>query len=48
MSHDRTVIRHAVDEIGFGFLTDDEIRKLSVKRITSPVTFDTLNNPLPG
>ncbi|CBJ30250.1 RNA polymerase 1-4 RNA polymerase I large subunit [Ectocarpus siliculosus] len=48
MSHDRTVIRHAVEEIGFGFLTDDDIRRLSVKRITSPVTFDTLNNPLPG
>lgn len=47
-SHDRTVIRHAVDEIGFGFLSDEDIKKLSVKRITSPVTFDTLNNPLPG
>ncbi|CAM9118714.1 unnamed protein product [Sphacelaria rigidula] len=48
MSHDRTVIRHAVQEIGFGFFTDEDIRRLSVKRITSPVTFDTLNNPLPG
>lgn len=48
MSHDRTVIRHAVDEIGFSFFTDDDIRKLSVKRLTSPITFDTLNHPLPG
>lgn len=48
MSHDRTVIRHAVEEVGFGFFTDDEIKALSVKRITSPLTFDTMNNPLPG
>ncbi|CAM9299534.1 unnamed protein product, partial [Choristocarpus tenellus] len=48
MSHDRTVIRHAVHEIEFGFFSDEDIRGLSVKQITSPVTFDSLNNPLPG
>lgn len=48
MSHDRVVIRHAVEEIGFGFFSDEELRALSVKRITSPTTFDSLNQPLPG
>ncbi len=29
----------------FRFYTDDEIRKISVKRITNPTTFDTFNHP---
>ncbi|KAG5175481.1 putative DNA-directed RNA polymerase I subunit RPA1 [Tribonema minus] len=48
MSHDRQVIRHKVEEVKFGFLSGDEIRAISVKQITSPLTFDALNNPLPG
>jgi DNA-directed RNA polymerase I subunit RPA1 len=48
MSHDRHVIRHQVEEVRFGFFTDAEIRAISVKQITSPVTFDALNNALPG
>ncbi|CAM9295630.1 unnamed protein product, partial [Phaeothamnion confervicola] len=48
MSHDRTVVRHSVERVHFGFLHDDEIRSMSVKQITSPTTFDALNNPLPG
>jgi DNA-directed RNA polymerase beta' subunit len=48
MSHDRHVIRHEVEEVRFGFFTDAEIKAISVKQITSPVTFDALNNALPG
>lgn len=29
----------------FSFLTDDEVRKMSVCRITNPVTFDQFNHP---
>jgi DNA-directed RNA polymerase I subunit RPA1 len=31
----------------FRFYTDDEVRKLSVRRVTNPVTFDTFNRPTP-
>jgi DNA-directed RNA polymerase beta' subunit len=48
MSFDRQIIRHSVEEVRFGFLSDEEIRSVSVKQITSPMTFDALNNPLPG
>ncbi|KAG9926455.1 hypothetical protein KCV05_g6613, partial [Aureobasidium melanogenum] len=34
--------------VEFAFLPSDEIRALSVKRITNPTTFDTLLNPVPG
>lgn len=34
--------------VDFAFLPSDEIRALSVKRITNPTTFDTLLNPVPG
>ena len=48
MSHDRHVIRHQVQEMRFGFLSDADIRAVSVKQISSPATFDALNHPLPG
>ncbi|CAM9447200.1 unnamed protein product, partial [Chrysoparadoxa australica] len=48
MSHDRNVIRHHVSEIGFGFYSAKDIKAISCKQITSPVTFDNLNNPLPS
>ena len=34
--------------MGFSFFTDDDIRKLSVQRIISPIAFDQFNNPLRG
>lgn len=34
--------------VEFAFLPSEEIRALSVKRITNPTTFDTLLNPVPG
>ncbi|KAM3414009.1 DNA-directed RNA polymerase subunit [Cercospora zeina] len=34
--------------VSFGYLTTDDIRALSCRRITSTTTFDTLLNPIPG
>ncbi|KAK5277124.1 hypothetical protein LTR16_010210, partial [Cryomyces antarcticus] len=34
--------------VEFGFLSAEEIKALSVKRITNPTTFDSLLHPTPG
>lgn len=41
-------IAEAIDGVEFGFLGSAEIKKLSVKRIYNPTTFDTLLHPTPG
>ncbi|KAF4548994.1 DNA-directed RNA polymerase I subunit rpa1-like protein [Elsinoe fawcettii] len=38
----------AIKGVEFGFLSSEDIRALSVKRVTNPTTFDTLLNPVPG
>lgn len=38
----------AIAGVDFGFLSSDEIKALSVKRITNPTTFDSLLHPTPG
>lgn len=45
---DQTILRHEVMEVAFGFYSDDEIRNLSVKQLTSRLSFDSLNNPVVG
>ncbi|CEG39851.1 dna-directed rna polymerase i subunit rpa1 [Plasmopara halstedii] len=45
---DQTILRHEVTEVAFGFYSDAEIRDLSVKQITSRLSFDSLNNPVVG
>ncbi|KAF0775815.1 hypothetical protein AaE_000483, partial [Aphanomyces astaci] len=45
---DQSILRHEVSEVSFGFYSDDEIRDLSVKQITSRISFDTLKNPVLG
>lgn len=45
---DQTILRHEVAEVAFGFYSDDEIRDLSVKQISSRLSFDALNNPVLG
>ncbi|KAF1326351.1 DNA-directed RNA polymerase i subunit rpa1, partial [Globisporangium splendens] len=45
---DQTILRYEVSEVGFGFYSDAEIRDLSVKQITSRMSFDSLNNPVIG
>jgi len=37
----------AIGSVDFGFLTPQEIKALSVKRIQNPITFDTLLHPVP-
>ena len=37
-----------VGSVNFSFLTSDEIRALSVKRISVVETYDTLLHPTPG
>jgi hypothetical protein len=41
-------VTSAISGVAFSFLGWDEIKALSVKRISSPVTFDTLLHPVPG
>ncbi|OQR96429.1 DNA-directed RNA polymerase I subunit RPA1 [Thraustotheca clavata] len=47
-SMDQTILRHEVSDVCFGFYSDDEIRALSVKQISSRVSFDSLKNPVIG
>lgn len=41
-------VSSAVESVEFSFLTDAEIRSISVKRIENDNTFDNLLNPVPG
>eukprot|EP00873_Tetraselmis_striata_P042277 jgi/Tetstr1/462541/TSEL_007530.t2 len=43
----REVTTKVIDGISFGFYNDDEIRNISVKRITSPIIFDNLKHAVP-
>lgn len=42
------LVRAEVREVRFGFFSEEEVRALSVCRITSPVATDTLGNSLSG
>lgn len=35
-----------ISAVSFGFYTEDEVRAISVKKITSPILFDNLRNPV--
>lgn len=37
-----------IGSVDFGFLSSEDIRALSVKRIQNPTTFNTLLHPVPG
>lgn len=37
-----------IGSVNFGFLSTEDIKALSVKRIQNSVTFDTLLHPVPG
>lgn len=37
----------AIESVDFSFLSSDEIKSLSVKRIQNSVTFDSLLHPVP-
>jgi DNA-directed RNA polymerase I subunit RPA1 len=38
----------SLESVEFTFLSTDEIRSMSVKRIENDSTFDSLLNPVPG
>lgn len=41
-------VASTIGSVDFGFLSSDEIKAVSVKRIQDPTTFDTLLHPMPG
>jgi len=41
-------VSSSLESVEFKFLTAQEIRSISVKRIENDNTFDTLLNPVPG
>ena len=41
-------VSSAIAGVSFNFLGAEEIKALSVKRISSSTTFDTLLHPVPG
>lgn len=42
------LLAHTVGALGFGWYTDEEIIKLSVKRITQSQVYDNLQQPIRG
>jgi hypothetical protein len=38
----------SIQSVEFGFLSTQDVRTLSVKRITNPTTFDSLLHPVAG
>lgn len=38
----------SIGEVDFGFMSDEEIKRVSVKRIYNTPTLDSFNNPVPG
>lgn len=45
---DQAILRHEVKEIEFGFYEENEIRQLSVKKIESPISFDSMGHAVLG
>lgn len=41
-------IGEVIDGVSFSFYTPDDVRRLSVKALTNPVTFDELQHPVEG
>lgn len=37
-----------VEGVRFSFMTDEEVRKLSVLKITNPILLDSVGRPMPG
>ncbi len=41
-------IASCIGSVDFGFLSSEDIKALSVKKVQTPTTFDTLLHPVPG
>ena len=48
MSNDNLVLTHQIAGVGFSFYSPDEIKRLSVKKITNHMSEDNFGQPLPG
>ncbi|XP_010251904.1 PREDICTED: DNA-directed RNA polymerase I subunit 1 [Nelumbo nucifera] len=48
MAHVTEGATEHVEAVRFSFLTDEEVRNLSFKKITNPTIFDNVERPLPG
>ncbi|KAJ7566178.1 hypothetical protein O6H91_02G091400 [Diphasiastrum complanatum] len=42
------VVSQVVESVNFSFYTDEEVRAISVKKITNPILLDNLGNPVAG
>lgn len=43
-----SAVHRSIKKVSFSFLTPEQVRRQSVKAITSPMTFDALNHPVIG
>jgi hypothetical protein len=43
----KKVLRHEAVGTSFSFFSPEEVKKMSVKRITQPLAFDAHGNPVP-
>ena len=41
-------VHRSIKKVSFSFLTPEQVRRQSVKAVTSPLTFDSLNHPVVG
>ena len=48
MSSSQNIVRTEIEEVGFSLYTDEEVRNLSVCKITSPIATDALGNVVQG
>ncbi|PSC74762.1 beta and beta-prime subunits of DNA dependent RNA-polymerase [Micractinium conductrix] len=46
--HSKEITTATVSAVSFGFFNDDEVRKISVKQVTSPIIFDNMKNAVRG
>jgi DNA-directed RNA polymerase I subunit RPA1 len=42
------VVTESVKSVKFSFFTEEEVRKLSVMKITNPILLDSMDRPVPG
>lgn len=42
------MVTESVKSVKFSFFTEQEVRKLSVMKITNPILLDSMDRPVPG
>jgi DNA-directed RNA polymerase I subunit RPA1 len=48
MSHGNEVASSSVESVRFSFMTDEEVKKHSLVKITNPILLDSVERPIPG